>query len=96
MSKRNRGQRATARRNALVAARAELAILLEDRLQPHHMQLNLRDTREELLFAKEYNEPRPTLQPVKGGWVTTTRWDDEIDAFTYYGAGLDKMIKPST
>ena len=55
MSKRDRGQRARARRNKLVAARAELAILLEDRLEKYHMQLNNRRTGMLLAHVREYN-----------------------------------------
>ena len=55
MSKRNKGQRARARRSALLSMRAELAILLENRLAPHHLQLNTHSTRELLEHVREFN-----------------------------------------
>lgn len=55
MSKRARGQRARTRRNKLIALRAELAILLEDRLERYHMQLNTRSTEMLLEHVREFN-----------------------------------------
>ena len=44
MSKRNKGARARARRARLAALRAELVLLLEEKLVPYHMQLNIQST----------------------------------------------------
>ena len=44
MSKRNKGARARVRRNNLLTMRAELAILLENQLDPRHLQLNTHST----------------------------------------------------
>ncbi len=55
MSKRARGQRAIARRNKLMAMRAELAILLENRLDKYHMQLNTHSTEKLLEHVREFN-----------------------------------------
>lgn len=55
MSKRARGKRARTRRNKLIALRAELTILLEDRLERYHMQLNTRSTQMLLEHVREFN-----------------------------------------
>lgn len=101
MSKRDRGQRARVRRNKLVAMRAELTILLEDRLEKYHMQLNNRSTGMLLAHVRQYNVVPmwATRNYVKQSvWSDPTKWlpDDKADAFTYYGPSLDKLIKPST
>lgn len=44
MSKRNKGARARARKAKLAALRAELVLLLEEKLVPYHMQLNIQST----------------------------------------------------
>lgn len=44
MSRRNKGQRAKARRARLAALRAEVVLLLEGQLLPHHLKYNARDT----------------------------------------------------
>ena len=101
MSKRNRGQRAQARRNKLMALRAELAILLENRLHKYHMQLNTYSTEKLLEHVHAFNvvplwaERNYVKQSV---WSDPTKWlhDDKADAVTYYGAGLEKLIKPPT
>ena len=101
MSKRDRGQRARERRNKLVAARAELAILLEDRLDKYHLQLNTHSTEKLLEHVRQYNvvpmwaERNYIKQSV---WNDPSQWQpgDHADAFTYYGPSLDKLIKPST
>lgn len=101
MSKRNRGQRARVRRNKLVAARAELAILLEDRLEKYHLQLNTHSTEKLLDYVREYNDvPFWALRNYvkQSVWSDPTQWqpDDKADAFTHYGPSLDKLIKPPT
>lgn len=55
MSKRARGERARERRNKLIALRAELTILLEDRLERYHMQLNTRSTEMLLEHVRQYD-----------------------------------------
>lgn len=93
MSKRDRGQRARTRRNKLIAARAELAILLENRLDKYHMQLNTRSTEMLLDHVRLFNVVPVWAQRnyVKQSvWNNPTQWlpDDKSDAFTYYGPGL--------
>jgi hypothetical protein len=101
MSKRNRGQRARVRRNKLVAARAELAILLENRLDKYHLQLNTHSTEKLLDHVREFHDVPFWAQRnyiKQYVWNDPTKWlpDDKADAFTYYGPSLDKLIKPST
>ena len=101
MSKRNRGQRARTRRNKLVAMRAELTILLENRLHPYHTQLNTHSTEKLLAHVREFGDVPmwATRNYVKfSEWNDPTQWlpDDKADAFTYYGQSIDKLIKPST
>lgn len=101
MSKRDRGQRARERRNKLVAMRAELTILLENRLHPYHMQLNTRSTEMLLEHVREFNVVPlwATRNYIKQSvWSDPIQWlpDDKADAFTYYGQSIDKLIKPST
>lgn len=101
MSKRDRGQRARVRRNKLVAARAELTILLENRLHKYHMQLNTRSTEKLLAHVREFGDVPLWAQRnyVKQSvWGDPTKWlpDDSADARTYYGAGLDNLLNPST
>lgn len=93
MSKRDRGQRARARRNKLIAARAELAILLEDRLDKYHLQLNTHSTEKLLDHVRQYDVVPiwATRNYTKfSAWNDPTKWlpDDKADAFTYYGPGL--------
>ena len=97
MSKRNRGKKAQARRNKLLVMRAELAILLENRLHPYHVQLNTHSTEKLLEHVREFNvvplwAERNYVKESRWNWLT----DDQADAFTYFGAGLDKLLKPLT
>lgn len=101
MSKRNRGQRARVRRNKLVAMRAELTILLEDRLEKYHLQLNTNSTENLLEHVRAFNVVPLWAQRnyVKQSvWSDPTKWlpEDKADEVTYYGAGLEKLIKPPT
>ena len=103
MSKRDRGQRARVRRNKLVAARAELAILLEDRLEKYHLQLNTHSTEKLLDHVRQYNVVPiwATRNYVKQSvWNDPVSWttmhSDQMDAFTYCGPSITKMVKPST
>ena len=54
MSKRNKGARARARKARLLTMRAELAILLENQLDPRHLQLNTHSTIELLEYVREF------------------------------------------
>ncbi|CAB5219996.1 hypothetical protein UFOVP232_21 [uncultured Caudovirales phage] len=97
MSKRNRGQKARARRNKLLVMRAELAILLENRLHTYHVQLNTHSTEKLLEHVREFNvvplwAERNYVKESQWDWLT----DDKTDAFTYFSAGLDKLLKPLT
>jgi len=56
MSKRNKGARARARKARLLTMRAELAILLENRLRPHFLQLNTHSTLELLEHVREFGD----------------------------------------
>ena len=44
MSKRNRGARNRARANRLAALRAELVLVMENKLEPHHLKYNHQQT----------------------------------------------------
>ena len=93
MSKRDRGRRARERRDKLIAARAELAILLEDRLEKYHLQLNNRSTEMLLAHVRQYNVVPMWATRNYVAWngiSDPTKWlpDDKADAFTYYGPGL--------
>lgn len=87
MSKRNRGQRARTRRNKLIALRAELTILLEDRLERYHMQLNTRSTEMLLEHVRKFNVVPLWAQRnyVKQSvWSKPPSWvDDTTDAMRY-------------
>lgn len=78
MSKRNKGARARARKARLLTMRAELAILLENRLNPRHLQLNTHSTLELLEHVREFGDV-----PLKFGAYTPyyTRynaWRDDL------------------
>ena len=88
MSKRDRGQRARTRRNKLIAMRAELAILLENRLEKYHMQLNTHSTEELLEHVRQYDVVPLWAQRTyvkQSVWNDPTRWlpDDKADAIRY-------------
>jgi hypothetical protein len=74
---RNRGARRQARRNKLIAMRAELCILLENRLHPDHLKLNTQDTQELLDGLKTFDQV-----PLKfsGQYVKRSTWWDETRA----------------
>lgn len=77
MSKRNRGQRARTRRNKLITMRAELTILLENRLDKYHMQLNTRSTEMLLDHVRLFNVVPSWAQRNYVTWSDTpdpTQW----------------------
>ena len=97
---RNKGARRQARRNKLIALRAELCILLENRLHPDHLKLNTQDTQELLDGLKTFDQV-----PLKfsGQYVKRSTWwddtlDDKLDAFSYavnasmiHGTGIVRL-----
>lgn len=74
MSKRNKGARARARKARLLTMRAELAILLENRLEPRHLQLNTHSTLELLERVREFGQV-----PLKfGAYTRYNAWRDDL------------------
>lgn len=84
MSKRNRGQRARARTAKLAAARAELVLLLEEQLQPHHLAYNLQQTTK-LIEQFQWTKRVPiwAQKYVRVGRIERDIADDHLDAFGY-------------
>ena len=86
---RNRGARRQARRNKLIAMRAELCILLENRLHPDHLKLNTQDTQELLDGIKTFDQV-----PLKfsGQYVKRSTWWDETRVMPDDLKGLPKLL----
>lgn len=84
MSKRNKGARNRARANRLAALRAELALVMEDKLQPHHLAYNHEQTArliEQFQWRKEV--PLWAQKYVRLGRIERGIGDDHLDAFSY-------------
>jgi hypothetical protein len=82
------GARARARKTRLLTMRAELAILLENRLDPRHLQLNMRSTSELLEHVREFN-----LVPLKfGAYTPHSTWWDEARVLPEDLRGLPKLL----
>ena len=101
MSKRNKGARARARKARLLTMRAELAILLENRLDPRHLQLNTHSTLELLEHVREFGQV-----PLKFGTYTRyNAWRDDLkglpelvfnDKVGDYERAVDAMVLTGT
>lgn len=79
MSKRNRGARNRARANRLAALRAELALVMEGKLQPHHLAYN--HTQTALLleqFQWRGEVPLWAQKYVRRGRMERGVWRDEL------------------
>lgn len=88
MSKRNKGARARARKTRLLTMRAELVILLENQLDPRHLQLNTHSTLELLEYVREYSRV-----PLKfGAYVPHSTWWDETRVMPEDLKGLPKLL----
>ena len=97
-NKRNKSARNTARRNRLAAVRAELMLILENEVKPHHMTYNVRKTEQLIREIKELGfVPGWAQGYVKFSHVNDpTRWEtDYVDAMVH-GQSITKMVLPST
>ncbi len=81
---RNRGARNRARANKLAALRAELALVMEDKLQPHHLAYNHQQTAR-LLEQFQYRREVPVWAQKyeRLGRIERGIADDHLDAFSY-------------
>jgi len=105
-NQRNKSARNTARRNRLAAVRAELMLILENEVKPHHMTYNARKT-EQLIrefrefgavpgWAQGYVKYEAGFGFLQNGWTADeTIVDDWADAMKY-GQSIYKMVGPST
>lgn len=101
MSKRNKGARARARKARLLTMRAELAILLENQLDPRHLQLNTHSTIELLEHVREFG-----TVPLKfGAYSRFNAWRDDFrmvpqqvldDKADAYGRAMDAAMLTGT
>ena len=101
MSKRNKGARARARKARLLTMRAELAILLENQLDPRHLQLNTHSTIELLEHVREFG-----TVPLKfGAYSRFNAWRDDFrmvpqqvldDKADAYGRAIADMVLTGT
>lgn len=80
---RNRGARNRARANRLAALRAELVLVMEDKLQPHHLAYN--HTQTELLieqFQWRKEVPLWAQKYERVGRIERRMPDDHLDAMS--------------
>ena len=88
MSKRNKGARARARKARLLTMRAELAILLENQLDPRHLQLNTHSTIELLEHVREFG-----TVPLKfGAYTRYNAWRDDLNGLPEDLKGLPELV----
>ena len=101
MSKRNKGARARARKARLLTMRAELAILLENQLNPRHLQLNTHSTIELLEYVREFG----TIPLKFGAYSRFNAWRDDFrmvpqqvldDKADAYGRAIADMVLTGT
>ena len=104
--KRSKGQRARARKAKLAALRAEVVLVLEGRLLPHHLTYNTRDTQHLLedfrlmggkvpLWAQGYVKQKSWMDTPAKDWI----YDDErlmkyqqaFDAAMVTGTGIVRL-----
>ena len=95
------------RRNRLATLRAELMLILENEVKPHHMTYNARKTEQLIrefrefgrvpLWAESYVKQNETgFGFLQNGWkYDETLVDDWADAMVY-GQSITKMVMPST
>jgi len=97
-NQRNKSARNIARRNRLATLRAELMLILENEVKPHHMTYNARKTEQLIREFREFGRVP--------GWANNnyvhfsynsdeTLVDDWADAMVY-GQSITKMVMPST
>jgi hypothetical protein len=102
MSKKSK--RNISRRNRLAALRAEVAMLLEGQLKPHHMQYNARKTEQLIREFKQFGGV-PAWATSPSQWWPPQWWAHNGDAVhnnhndamadvIVYGQGIYKMDKP--
>lgn len=80
MSKRNKGARARARKARLAALRAEIVLLLEDKVLPYHMQLNIQTTQKLVDHVQKFGVAPLWAQRIytkKRAWEQGV-WHDEL------------------
>lgn len=101
-NQRNKSARNTARRNRLAAVRAELMLVLEDKVKPNYMTYNARKTEQLIREFREYGvvplwaDNSVKYNDLKYSWVADeTLVDDWADAMKY-GQSIYKMVATST
>lgn len=91
---RGKGARNRARASRLAALRAELVLVMEEQLQPHHLAYNHQQT-ERLIEQFQYTKRVPlwAQKYERVGRIERGIADDHLDAFSY---ALDDVMTTGT